>query len=125
MDAAKTVRIVYPENKRVGYANIAQADYNPEIHELWIDPETGKPFTPQGSDAPVAAAAPQAVVPLPDGGALPVVVSLPAVTEPPAFTIAKGPRGLWFVKDASGKNISSGYTSEDEASAERDRLAAG
>lgn len=34
-NAAPTVRIVYPANKRAGYANIPAADFDPAIHTLY------------------------------------------------------------------------------------------
>lgn len=40
------------------------------------------------------------------------------------LTVAKGARGLFFVKDADGKNASKGYDSEAEALAEMNRIAA-
>ena len=40
------------------------------------------------------------------------------------LTVAKGARGLFFVKGADGKNASKGYDSEAEALAEMNRIAA-
>lgn len=38
MDAAKTVRIVYPANLRCGYCQIPEAEYDPSVHTLWREP---------------------------------------------------------------------------------------
>lgn len=35
----------------------------------------------------------------------------------PVLTVAKGPRGMFYVKDASGANVSPGFATEDEANA--------
>lgn len=37
-NAAPTVRIKFPANLRVGYCQIPAAEFDPEIHELWVDP---------------------------------------------------------------------------------------
>lgn len=39
MEPAKTVRIVYPANLRVGYCQIPASEYDPEVHTLWVDPD--------------------------------------------------------------------------------------
>lgn len=37
MTPAKTVRIKFPANLRVGYCQIPEAEFDPKIHELWED----------------------------------------------------------------------------------------
>lgn len=50
-----------------------------------------------------------------------VVDDTPA--EPATYSVGKGPRGLWFVSEGD-KRVSTGFQSEDEANAERERLSA-
>jgi len=38
MDAAKTVRIVYPANLRCGYCQIPEAEFDPSVHTVWREP---------------------------------------------------------------------------------------
>lgn len=104
MDQAKTIRIVYPANKRVGYANIAEFDYDPAIHTLWTEP--GEPMK----------GGPNVELPAPGNNP-----AEPGTTS--SLTVAKGARGLWFVKDGS-KSVSSGFITQEDAEAAMAELAA-
>lgn len=54
-NASPTVRIKYPANLRVGYCQIPAGEFDPSVHELWVDPldhdKDGKPggSEPQGN----------------------------------------------------------------------------
>lgn len=50
------------------------------------------------------------------------VIGIPV--EPSSYTVAKGPRGLYFVKDSTGANVGRGYDSEEEANAAKADLEA-
>lgn len=52
-NAAKTVRIKFPANLRVGYCQIPEAEFDPKVHELWADPlDHDNDGKPGGSVAP-------------------------------------------------------------------------